>query len=162
MRSATPLYWDQISITVTESREATIAVIDLEPVFGDDKVLADTGSLFVTGTAKVTPGDKFDPAIGRKLAVGRALEALGRKLIKQGNGLVKCADDNAVHSAQAREKREEAAHALANDEALEVASLALATRNAVSSGTVSTNGEIPIVKPGDRIDDTVWVGATNR
>jgi hypothetical protein len=58
-----------------------------------------------TGTAKRVPEDKFVPEIGAKLALGRALEKAGRQLQRQANGFVKSMDDNAVHSAQAREAR---------------------------------------------------------
>lgn len=46
-----------------------------------------------TGTSKRFK-DRFDGEVAFKLATGRALLSLGRKLLKQGNGRVKCNDDN--------------------------------------------------------------------
>ncbi len=46
-----------------------------------------------TGTSKRFK-DRFDGEVAFKLAAGRALLSLGRKLLKQGNGRVKCNDDN--------------------------------------------------------------------
>jgi ribosomal protein L31 len=46
-----------------------------------------------TGTAKRFR-DRFDGEVAFKLAAGRALLSLGKRLLKQGNGRVKCNDDN--------------------------------------------------------------------
>jgi hypothetical protein len=48
-----------------------------------------------TGEAIRHPQDKHNPDVAEQLAVGRAVEALARKLLKRANGMVKCADDNA-------------------------------------------------------------------
>ena len=70
-------------IRVTSGDTATIVTIFVK--VGDRMVE-------VTGEAKRTPGDKNRPEVGVKLATGRALERLGRKLQREANGLVRHAD----------------------------------------------------------------------
>jgi len=54
------------------------------------------------GSSKRDPGDKYDESIGVDLAVGRALEALGRRLQRRADGKVRAA-------SEARRVREEKA-----------------------------------------------------
>lgn len=49
-----------------------------------------------SGTAVRHPDDKFDRAVAENLAIGRALESLGKKLQKRGHGVVKQNEDNAA------------------------------------------------------------------
>lgn len=56
-----------------------------------------------SGTAVRHPDDKFIKDVAQNLAIGRALESLGKKLQKRGNGVVKQNADNA-----ARKERQKA------------------------------------------------------
>jgi hypothetical protein len=49
--------------------------------------------LVATGTAELTPGDKFNPEIGESLALARALESLSKGNADYAAGLVKHADN---------------------------------------------------------------------
>ncbi len=46
-----------------------------------------------SGSAKRDPVDKADKRLGELLAYGRALDSLGRKIMREANGLVKHHDD---------------------------------------------------------------------
>jgi hypothetical protein len=59
-----------------------------------------------TGVAKCDPSDKQSDEIGASLAIGRALETLGRKTVKRANGLVKHQDDVRAHKAKIQAKKE--------------------------------------------------------
>lgn len=48
-----------------------------------------------SGVSRKHPGDKFSPVVAKELAIGRALESLGKKLQKRANGTVKQNEDNA-------------------------------------------------------------------
>jgi hypothetical protein len=52
-----------------------------------------------SGVSKRHPDDKFSPTVAENLAVGRALESLGKKLQKRADGIVKQSDDIARHKA---------------------------------------------------------------
>ena len=78
-----------MTVDITSTSEATIVTLRAFVPVGDrDQVFE------AHGTSKRDPHDKHNPEVATKLAYGRALESLGRKLQKQGNGLVKCIDDN--------------------------------------------------------------------
>jgi hypothetical protein len=68
---------------------ATVATVEL---IGDNEETITT----VTGSSVRAPGDKHNAEIAVHLAVGRAFEKLGRKLVRRGNGLVKAADNIAA------------------------------------------------------------------
>lgn len=74
----------QFTVTVQHDREASVAEI-VGDFNGETRVW--------TGSCKVTPGDKFNREVANFLAVGRAFEKASRQLLRQGNGLVKHADD---------------------------------------------------------------------
>lgn len=56
----------------------------------------------VDGVSKRDPVDRPNDAVALKLAYGRAFEKLGRKVLKQANGLVKHADTVRDAKVQAR------------------------------------------------------------
>lgn len=60
----------------------------------------------VKGVSKLHPGDKFDVNTGVKMATGRALEALSKRLLKQAHGQVEAAEHNRVHSENAKKEVE--------------------------------------------------------
>lgn len=66
------------------------------------------------GTSKRHPSDRFNEEIGIKLASGRALESLSRRLLRQGSGMVKSLDD----SHKEKEKKLELTKALEVSEQL--------------------------------------------
>lgn len=74
-----------------------IEFCDADGVFEDRRIIT-------TGTARRHPGDKHDEQVAEFLALGRALENLGKKLQKRANGIVKQNDDN--EARQARQKAE--------------------------------------------------------
>lgn len=80
---------------VVSSNEATIAAVS---------ILIDGVTHTWEGTAKRSTGDKFNPEIGRKLALARALSKAGRQLERQANGLVKSAEDNRLQALAATKK----------------------------------------------------------
>lgn len=45
------------------------------------------------GAAKRHPSDRFDRRVGEALAIGRALQVLGRRLERRAKGVVKHRDD---------------------------------------------------------------------
>ena len=95
------LIHDEIPVAteVVSSREATIATVSFE---------VDGQQFLFTGTAKVDPSDRFDPAVGVELALARAFESASKRLNRRANGLVKCAEDNRLASIKARRRREKA------------------------------------------------------
>lgn len=60
--------------------------------------------IHASGTAVRHPEDKFDREVAENLAIGRALENLGKKLQKRANGVVKQNEDN--EARKARQKAE--------------------------------------------------------
>lgn len=105
-----------IEVTGGKSAGAIVAWVQVE--------LQD-GRIFSTmGSAKLDPEDKWNAEIGEHLAVGRALNHLGSRMIRRADGLVTEADNlradrktkptdrqvkkarkQAAKAAQAREKR---------------------------------------------------------
>lgn len=55
----------------------------------------DSDFIDASGVARKHPDDKFSASVAEKLAYGRALESLGKKLQKRANGEVKQNEDNA-------------------------------------------------------------------
>lgn len=86
---------NDLHLDIISSPDATIAILD---------GVIDGEAFRWVGTAKRFPGDKFIPAIGRKLAISRAFARAARQFEKQGNGLVKCMDHNREASARSREE----------------------------------------------------------
>lgn len=94
----------EVACTVTDS--ATIVSLETQVPIGLDKY-GDriTQEFSAHGVSKRHSTDKFNSEVAIKLAHSRALAALAKQLAKQGNGLVKCADDNrAVNEARALKK----------------------------------------------------------
>lgn len=86
----------RIQTEIISSPTATIAIVQCW--LGNDFIE-------VTGTAKRDNEDSYDREIGEKLALGRALESLSKKLLRQANGKVKCAEDNRLAALEAAPKR---------------------------------------------------------
>lgn len=82
-------------IDVISTSEATIAILYIE-IDGQEMEFA--------GTSKRDPSDKHNPEVGQKLAIGRALSKAGRRLERQANGLVACADHNRQQSIEAAKR----------------------------------------------------------
>lgn len=80
-----PIDYTGIDATITQSGDATIVVLELDllSATGENEIVK------ATGTAKRAPGDRHDPETATLLALGRALEKLGAKVLKQGNGRVR-------------------------------------------------------------------------
>ncbi len=85
---------------VTDNNKATIAKAALIDYEDDDKWV------IKTGTALRHPEDSFDYGVAYCLAVGRALQHLGRRLEQKGNGLCKHNDDVRALKIRMREKNE--------------------------------------------------------
>lgn len=66
------------------------------------KVMDEHGDVLAVGEAIRVPEDEKDDTIGAYLAVGRAIEAFGRKLRKDGEGLVKQADNDRFQREMSR------------------------------------------------------------
>lgn len=81
---------------VSDHNKATVA----------DAATIKTGEVTVaTGSAIRHPDDRFNAEVAFDLAVGRALQNLGRKLERRGHGLCKHHDDvRALKKAQAEER----------------------------------------------------------
>jgi hypothetical protein len=94
----------EIASTVTDS--ATIVSLQTDVPIGVDKNgQLITQTLSANGVSKRHATDKFNAEVAIKLAYSRAFATLAKKLAKQGNGLVKCADDNrAVNEARSLKK----------------------------------------------------------
>lgn len=106
-------------VMVLTDRNATVVSIEL--------IEADTMETVatVTGSSMRAPGDKHDEQIAVSLAMGRAFEKLGRKLVRRGDGMVKAAD-NVAAAKKARKEKSNEAVSLETGKALE--------------GAVSTDG----------------------
>jgi len=73
---------------------ATVSGVEILEHFGDGTVLAHiTDEVVSYGTARKNPEDKNNKEIGSRLAIGRALSSIGKRLTRQGWGLVKHAED---------------------------------------------------------------------
>lgn len=84
--------------------QATVVEIDW---FYND--IVDGGIETVTASAKKDPHDKFDPEIARDLALGRALQKLGRRLEKRANGRIKHNDEVRTSKRENKKKQEKSA-----------------------------------------------------
>jgi hypothetical protein len=62
------------------------------------------GTFTAVGSAKATPDDKYDPAIGAALATSRALKALSRQIARDVH-------DEVHHRDKVRERQQEASEA---------------------------------------------------
>jgi hypothetical protein len=79
-------YIDSVDIELTRGHRSTIACATyVSP--GSDLIQA-------TSEAVRNPEDDDDPYVATTLATGRALEALGNKLLKRANGRVTMHDNN--------------------------------------------------------------------
>lgn len=87
-------------VIVLHDNYATVASVALQ----DDYF---TPIADATGSAKKEPGDVFNPEIAANLAIGRALEKLGRKMRYQGVKQVEKASRQAELTAEARNARAE-------------------------------------------------------
>lgn len=87
-----------VSVETVTSSEATIASIS---------TVIDGEIRTWTGTAKREPHDRFDPEIGKNLALSRAFAKASRKLEKAANGMVKSADDNRAQAAKSKAEAKE-------------------------------------------------------
>jgi len=74
-----------VDVTALVSRNATVASVELL----DSCDLVPVVITTATGSAKRQPGDVHDESIAVDLAIGRALESLGRKLRKRGEDKVR-------------------------------------------------------------------------
>lgn len=92
------------TVLVTRSPDATIAII--RATIGDEHFeWRGTAKTFRGDKERGLRADKADPAIGNRLALARALQNGAAQLIRQANGLTKCADDNRRHSAEAKKRQ---------------------------------------------------------
>ena len=84
-----------VNIKVVFGHRATIAEVDVAaPITIDTYEFVEA-----TGEAVRSPEDKDDTVLAYNLAVGRALEALARKVLKRAEGRVLSNEHNAQHSA---------------------------------------------------------------
>ncbi len=96
--------WVESAGTVTDSATVVSVSADVPVGVGPDGVVI-TETLQASGTSKRHGTDKFNSEIAIKIAYGRALESLSKRMLRQGNGLVKCNDDNrAANEAKAKQK----------------------------------------------------------
>lgn len=58
----------------------------------------------VVGSAKCDPEDEFNPEIGARLALGRALRKLGRELLSEAHGEVHRRDKIRAHALETQAK----------------------------------------------------------
>lgn len=90
--------------SVTDSATVVSVSADVPVGVGPEGVVV-TQTLTASGASKRHGTDKFNSEVAIKLATGRALASLSKKMIRQGNGLVKCNDDNrAANEAKAKQK----------------------------------------------------------
>lgn len=94
-----------VKIKIMGDGNATVAHANLFHVGGASSV---SPVAFGEGSAVREPSDKNDDVTAVTLAAGRALESLGKRLVKQANGRIKHADSNKVHAAELKAKREAA------------------------------------------------------
>jgi hypothetical protein len=87
---------DLLRIVVVHGKRVTMAQI-LEYDTLEEAVLAN-------GESVCHPDDKYDPVAGSKLAVGRALQSLGRKLEKQAQGITAQADNDRMQRQASADK----------------------------------------------------------
>lgn len=89
--------------------ESVVLVDGNAAVASVDLIDADTLETVATatGSSMRSPEDKHNEEVAVTLAMGRALEKLGRKLTRRGNGLVKQAD-NVAESKRARKAEQTA------------------------------------------------------
>jgi len=80
-----------INLDVVTTPEATVAVLS---------GIINGEAYTWNGVSKRFPGDRYIPAIGIKIAVGRAFARAAKQMLKQGNGLVKNMDDNRERQAE--------------------------------------------------------------
>jgi hypothetical protein len=96
--------WIESVGTVTDSATVVSVSTDVPIGTGPDGILM-TETITAYGVSKRDPNDKFNQETAIKLAYGRALDSLAKKMLRQGNGLVKCQDDNrAVNEKRAKLK----------------------------------------------------------
>jgi hypothetical protein len=107
--------YNSLNIKVVRGHRATIAEVTLHvPVakaanpydedYFEDKYEFDT--VVATGESVRSPEDRDDPILGSNLAVARAVEALGRKLLKRAEGRMASNEHNQQHSAYAKANKE--------------------------------------------------------
>ena len=80
-------------VEVHRGHRATIATA-VYRTRGGDRISA-------TGETVRHPDDREDPDVAEQLAVGRALEALARKLLRRADGLVRHHEHNRTEKAEA-------------------------------------------------------------
>ena len=72
--------WNDLKVSIIEDNDVVAVSMRLVTGFND------FDPIFVTGSARREPGDKFDREVGLNLAMGRAFVRLGEKLVKRGMG----------------------------------------------------------------------------
>jgi hypothetical protein len=82
------LLYNSVSLDTVKGHRATIVRAGV--------VLAGGTLIEATGEAVRDPADRHDDEVAIKLAAGRALETLARRVLKQANGKVKSLDDNST------------------------------------------------------------------
>lgn len=125
----------RIDADVVVNGDASIASVSAEVLeaWDADKDIIQVKELAeACGTAKRAPGDKPDPEIATLLALGRALQSVGRQLENRANGYVKHADDIRAD----RQRRVEAEQVQPEPEPVVVARVSKkATKKAVAKKT---------------------------
>lgn len=85
-------FHDRMTVSVQVGNRTTVAKVKAW-IDHDPKL---EGYEFV-GEARCHPDDKFDPEVGTRLALGRALESAGKRFQRQADGLVRMHEHNRNH-----------------------------------------------------------------
>jgi len=94
--------WPEVAAHITPGRNATIAHVSITYEDSHGHQWVNT-----VGEAICHPDDKPNKDVGGELALGRALEAAGRRLVRRANGKVKHADQMRAKDKKEQDGKEE-------------------------------------------------------